>query len=239
MCAVNRAMTRVRRAERLPLLASGRSTEPLATVALHEVLVATDVLLDGRPEPHMTRRAVAVAHFGDRLAAAALEQLFVGRQRPGLHLEGLRRPRRGQPRDLGLECRALGGEPHPRLVTVACRLRERGLGRLQSLSQGVSHFHQGENAIFDLVFFGLGGRDLVEERGVFVVRLDRGLVVIESGQADVDAGDVFLERPPGGLILGQGRLFDIHDRCRLGDRAIDGLLGRRQFREPAPGGVGR
>ena len=77
----------------------------------------------------------------------------------------------------------------------------------------------------------------MEERGVFVIGLDGGLVVLEARETRVDAGDVFFERAPLRLVVGDPRLGGVDRRRRRGDVGSQGLFGRGQLVQSPPGRV--
>ena len=77
----------------------------------------------------------------------------------------------------------------------------------------------------------------MEERGVFLIRLDGGLVVLEARKTRVDAGDVLFERAPLRLVVGDPRLDGLDSRRRRGDLGSQGLLGRGQLVQSPAGRV--
>jgi hypothetical protein len=77
----------------------------------------------------------------------------------------------------------------------------------------------------------------MEERGVFVIRLDGGPVVLEAREARVDSSDVFFERAPLRLVVGDLGLGGVNRRGRSGDFGGQGLFGRGQLVQSPPGRV--
>ena len=79
----------------------------------------------------------------------------------------------------------------------------------------------------------------MQKGGVLLVRLDRGLVIVEAGEPDVDRRDVLVERPSRLLILLKPVLDGVHQRRRVVDALRDDLLGGRQLGQTPAGRVGR
>ena len=92
--------------------------------------------------------------------------------------------------------------------------------------------------LFDRVFFAFGGGDFVEERGVFLVGLDGGFVVVEAGEAGIDGGDVFLERAAGRGVLGLPRFHAVDAGGLLREGSGERLFGRGNLRHPPPRLIG-
>jgi hypothetical protein len=70
-----------------------------------------------------------------------------------------------------------------------------------------------------------------------VIRLDGRPVVLEAREARVDAGDVFFERAPLHLVVGDLGLGGVDRRRRSSDFSSQGLFGRGQLVQSPPGRV--
>ena len=145
------------------------------------------------------------------IIASLLEELLVACASTGWS----RRPRTlacalgRQPRELRVE--ASGARRSSAACASSASRRASAsapLGRLDVGRDGVGRFDQDENLLLDRVFLALGRRDLVEERRVFLVGLDGGLVIVEARQAAVDTA-----RPPS-RARGATCWFSVEPRLR-------------------------
>jgi hypothetical protein len=122
-------------------------------------------------------------------------------------------------------------------LRLASRPRQHRLIFLLFGNERVGFFHQHENLLFESVLLDLAGRDFVRERLILLIRLDGGLVILESRQARLDGRDIFFEQFARVMILLDPRLGGLERTSSLRKVGRDRLLGRGKLRQPLARGV--
>jgi hypothetical protein len=80
-------------------------------------------------------------------------------------------------------------------------LGKQGFGLFHLVGEGVRFHHPLEDFLFDAAEVALRRFHLVPERLIFLVGLDRGLLISELAETRLVHGDIFFERAAGVLIV--------------------------------------
>ncbi len=178
------------------------------------------------------------AHDGHGHHPPLFEQLLVAREHAAVDVPALAILLGLQPGDFGFELPRFGRQRGAAGLGRALCRRQLALGGRQLGRQAIGGLHREQNLLLDAILLGLERGDLVQERGVLLVGLDRGLVLVEAREARLDRGQLRFELPAGGLVPGAPFVDGGDDGLGGRHTLVELALGHRELFEPAPSALG-